>query len=43
MIHADAYLKGPGRKLGNPENHGIPGNSSQTRELQIIPILIKKN
>ena len=30
----------PGWKLGN---HGINGNSSQTRELQILPIKIQKD
>ena len=33
----------PGWKLGNYGNHGINGNGSQTRELQILPIKIQKD
>ena len=35
--------KGPGRKLGNLANHGNYGDSTWTRELQILAIKIKKD
>ena len=43
----DDYLEtatggGPSRKLRNRGNHGYHGNSSCTKELQILPIKIKK-
>ena len=35
-------LNWPGRRLGNRRNHGNHGNSSWTRELQILAIKIRK-